>query len=258
MDVDPRFSPDGKNIAFASARSGFGQVDLWISSSDGSNQRQITSFGGNELYSTGSPNWSPDGRWIAFDASAEPPSRVYVLDVLGGKPRQITDPATWAGVPSWSSDGHWIYFCSERGGLHNIWKVPALGGAAVQITHNGGFESFESPGGKLLYYTKYFDKPGLWKMALPNGKEELVAGLEGVKERSWVGCSKGIYFVATSQRSVLEFFRFSSGRVYRVRDLATPPSPTYRGLAVAPNGRSMLYLQVEPGRANIMLVSNFH
>ena len=51
---------------------------------------------------------------------------------------------------------------------------------------------------------------------------------------------------------------FSTGRVSRIRDVAIPPSLMYRGLAVAPNGRSMLYLQVEPGRANIMVASNFH
>ena len=60
IDTDPSFSPDGSKIVFESDRSGSQQ--LYIMNADGSNQRRI-SFGGGWY---ASPEWSPDGEWIAF------------------------------------------------------------------------------------------------------------------------------------------------------------------------------------------------
>ena len=60
VDTDADFSPDGSKIVFESDRSGSQQ--LYIMNADGTNVRRL-SFGG-ACY--GSPEWSPDGEWIAF------------------------------------------------------------------------------------------------------------------------------------------------------------------------------------------------
>jgi Tol biopolymer transport system component len=257
-DADARYSPDGKNIAFASARAGFGQVDLWMCARDGSKQRQIATFGESGAHNAGSPSWSPNGRWIAFDAGLPGKTNgVYLLDVLGGEPKRLTKSGTQDGVPSWSSDGKWIYYSSNPAGRRDIWKLPFGGGTPVQVTHDDGFESYESPDGKFLYYTKR-GSPGIWRMALPDGKPEVVAGLEAFSGRYWEGSSKGIYFVASSKAHSLEFFRFSDQRVTRIRELPEPWTHIYRGLSVSPDDRNVLYVQRDPGRMNIMVVNNFH
>ncbi|MEA2538921.1 MAG: hypothetical protein QOH35_287, partial [Acidobacteriaceae bacterium] len=108
-----------------------------------SDLRQMTSLesGG---FTAGSPSWSPDGRWIAFDSrSQQSASSIFLLDVLGGKPKRLTGPGPSDIVPSWSRDSRWVYFSSDRGGgPPQIWKLPASGGEPVQVTHNGGLESF--------------------------------------------------------------------------------------------------------------------
>ena len=258
LDLDAHYSPDGKNIVFASARAGFGQTDLWMSANDGSNQRQIVMFGEPGEHAVGSPSWSPDGRWIAFDADLPAKLKaIYILDVLGGKPRRLTSTVgSEDSVPSWSSDGRSIYCSSYRGAQHNIWRLPLEGGPPVQITHDGGFESYESPDSKFLYYTKVRE-PGIWRMALADGKETPVAGLETFTGRSWEGSAKGIYFVS-SKSTTLRFLNFSTQQITRIRELPTVPANTYRGLSVNPDGRTMLYLQLDPGRTNVMVVSNFH
>jgi serine/threonine protein kinase len=260
MDVDARYSPDGKNIAFASSRAAEGQTDLWICASDGSNQRQLTSGEDQLPHTAGSPSWSPDGRWIAYDANFhEPKTGIYVLDVLGGNPRRLTSPDASGSVPSWSRDGQWIYYSSDRGAGQNIWKVSPAGGAPVQVTHDSGFESFESPDSKFLYFSPYGSRSGgIWRMPLPDGQAEPVTGLEGVTDRNWEGSFKGIYFTLPLKPPALELYNFSTRQVTHIRPVQTPPPGIYHGISVSPDGLSMLYLQVDPGRSNIMIASNFH
>jgi Tol biopolymer transport system component len=257
FDGDARYSPDGTRIAFASTRSG--QSNIWICSSDGSDLRQMTSLdpGG---FTAGSPSWSPDGRWIAFDSrSPQSPSSIFLLDVLGGKPKRLTGPGPSDIIPGWSRDSRWVYFNSDRGGgALQIWKVPAAGGEPVQVTRNGGLESFESPDARFLYYTKRGRKSGFWRMPLGGGDETFVPELAAVANRYWENSPQGIYFVAPSITPVLALFHFSGGGVTRVADLPVQPAPVHRGLTISPDGRNFLYMQADVATSNLMVVSNFH
>ncbi|KAF0249457.1 MAG: amidohydrolase, partial [bacterium] len=58
-DMHPRFSPDGKQIAFISDRAG--GDNIWLMNADGSNRRALTK---ETFRLLSSPYWSPDGDWI--------------------------------------------------------------------------------------------------------------------------------------------------------------------------------------------------
>jgi eukaryotic-like serine/threonine-protein kinase len=256
FDGDARYSPDGTRVAFASTRSGLSNI--WICSSDGSDLRQITSLDSDGF--AGSPTWSPDGRWIAFDSrSSQSASSIFLVDTSGGKPKRLTGPGPSDIIPSWSRDSQWVYFSSDRGGGPlQIWKVPAAGGEAVQVTSNGGLESFESPDGRFLYYTKRGRKSGFWRRPVGGGEEIFVPELAGVGNRYWENSPQGIYFVAPSQPPVLALFRFFDGGVTRVVDLPVQPTAVHRGITISPDGRSFLYMQADAATSNLMVVSNFH
>src|SRR5262245_20865751 len=66
LEASPRYSPDGKRIAFVSNRSG--SDEIWVCGSDGENPIRLTSFRGPLA---GSPSWSPDGKQIVFDCRPE-------------------------------------------------------------------------------------------------------------------------------------------------------------------------------------------
>ncbi|HEY3738547.1 MAG TPA: protein kinase [Bryobacteraceae bacterium] len=256
FDGDARFSPDGKRIAFASTRSG--QSNLWICSSDGSDPQQITVLAAGG-HSAGSPNWSPDGRWLAFDWRApDSQSSIFVLDMLGGQPRRLTGPGPPDFIPSWSGDSRWVYFASDRGsGPTQIWKVPAAGGDSVQVTRDGGFESFEAPesrDGRFLYFTKHRTHPGVWRMPVSGGPETFIRELETVADRNWQGTAEGLYFLAKGKSTTLQFYSFRTGAVKRIVQLPGQPSAVYRGLAIAPDRRSFLYLQADLAKSNLMVV----
>jgi Tol biopolymer transport system component len=223
---------------------------------EGLNAIQLTSLDRK----TGTPRWSPDGRHIAFDSRAETHSAIYVINAEGGSPRRITTGTSDDVVPSWSRDGQWIYFVSNRTGDNQVWKSPAEGGESVQVTKKGGFAAFESPDGKSLYYAKGIFAPGIWRVEVTGGEETPVldqpkAGYWGY----WAVVDGGIYFVNTELRShpTINFFSFATGRVRQIAAMEKEAAITVSGLAISPDGRWMLYTQVDRDESNIMLVENF-
>lgn len=146
----PRFSPDGRRIAFQSTRSG--SFELWLCDSDGQRPVQLTRFGGPHV---GCPRWSPDGRQLAFDSAHSGSHRdIYVINADGSGLRRLTTESSNDSRPSWSRDGKWIYFASNRSGAWQVWRAPSAGGEAVQVTRHGGREAFESADGRFVYYAK--------------------------------------------------------------------------------------------------------
>jgi Tol biopolymer transport system component/RIO-like serine/threonine protein kinase len=254
LDAGPQFSPDGRRIAFASARSG-NCCEIWISESDGSKPVQLTHFGGPHA---GTPRWSPDGHQIAFDSEYGGNQNIYVVSTDGGQPRRLTTERSGDFVPNWSRDGRWVYFASDRTGTDQVWKIPAEGGKAVQVTKKGGFGPFESYDGKTLYYTKGRYLPGLWKVPVKGGEEALV--LEQVQAMLWGYCGltrKGIYFYNAGTKAI-EFYSFSTRKITSVVTPEGGPALTYPGLSVSPDGRWILYVQMDTVSSDIMLVENFH
>ena len=260
-DNGPDYSPDGRKIVFASNRpGGFG---IWVCDRDGANPVQLIDRGPSL---TGTPRWSPDGRWIAFDsrsndAGHEGNADVYVISAEGGQPRRLTSDPAEDITPSWSRDGKWIYFGSTRSGGMQIWKVPAEGGQATQVTEQGGFEGFESMDGKQLYYAKGRSVPGIWQKPVAGGAETLL--LDHHKAgywRFWAVTPKGIYFATANEpaRPIIEFFNLATSKVTTIATLDKPLSPSEPGLTVAPNGRSLLFAQKDQSGSDLMLVENFH
>ncbi|HKP10853.1 MAG TPA: DPP IV N-terminal domain-containing protein, partial [Blastocatellia bacterium] len=253
LDHSPQISPDGKKIVFISDRSG--REAIWVCDSDGANAIQLESG-----YRSGTPRWSPDGRYIAFDARKEETSDVYVVSAQGGTPRRLTGEVFDELMPSWSRDGQWIYFCSNRSGGREIWKIPAEGGQCAQVTRDGGFEGFESPDGKSIYYTKGRGPGGFYKLPVEGGREVEIPQLANAgRWRYWAVGTEGIYFVAEAGRRqwAIKLFSFASGKVKHVVVLNAPPTEGPPGLAVSPGGRWILYTQNDRRVSDIVLVENF-
>src|SRR3984957_3883312 len=176
----PHPSPDGRNLAFMSDRSG--SLEIWMSNADGSNVKQLTHLG-----SCGSPQWSPDGRWIAFDSYGASGSRVHVVSTTGEAVTAPVEADMESFVPRWSRDGKWIYFAGERAG-GQVWKVALAGGPAIQMTHSGGFAAYESYYGKTLYYAKTREEyPEVWEMPVTGGAEKLISPL--LRPSTWANWS---------------------------------------------------------------------
>jgi Tol biopolymer transport system component/predicted Ser/Thr protein kinase len=254
IEFEPRYSPDGKRLTFWSNRTG--EPEIWVSGSDGSNARPLTSMKGPN---GGCPRWSPDGARIAFDARVAGQSDIHVVQVSGGQVRPLVTHPAEDRVPSWSGDGKWVYFASNRSGRDEIWKLPPGGGEPVQVTRNGGFGPLESSDGKMLFYAKNSNnwKPtSLWRVPVEGGREEQVLEIMA-NWGTFCPVSDGIYFarnLGPGRGAVVEFLSFASGRIEPVTDLE---KPLYLGLAVAPDRSRILFTQIDRQESNLILVENF-
>jgi Tol biopolymer transport system component len=250
VDTQAHFSPDGKKIAFNSNRTG--SFEIWICDSDGSNALPLTSLGGT--YS-GSPRWSPEGERIAFCSVLEKQWDIYVTSPNGGKPKRLTTNPANDALPSWSRDGQWIYFVSNRSGEDQVWKMPAGGGDAVKLSQKGGSFASESPDSQWVYYTKNFSDSPLWKVPRYGGEETQV--LASVYRLAFAIVNEGIYFIPkpdSAGRYSIQFLNFATKRIQSVSPVE---GPTYTDLSVSPDGRWILFSQVDHSGSDLMLVENF-
>jgi serine/threonine protein kinase/Tol biopolymer transport system component len=245
-ELTPSFSKDGTRVAFGSSRSG--NDEIWTCLSDASNCAQLTSMKGSHA---GSPAWSPDGNWIAFDVSYPDKWEVQIVPASGGKARRLA-----AGmIPSWSHDGKWVYFQSRIGGA--TWRVPAQGGKPEEL--GDGLFPQESPDGEWLYYvSKERGQVGgnLKRMSMADGRrreEELPI----VTAREYLVRTDGIWFISREgrQEAVLSFYDFATKSV---RAVYQPSRPVHAGLAVSPDGIRVLFTQIERNpNVDLVLAEHF-
>ena len=255
----PRYSPDGTKIAFVSRRSG--TYEIWSCVSDGSNPVRLTSMGGPIVVG---PQWSPDGRRIAFFATTGRAGAyaAYIIDADGGPPSRLTrSEGELEALPAWSRDGRSMYFTTSRSGSLQIWKRPLDGGEPVQLTKRGGAEAVESPDGRVIYYTKVPEiGPGLWSVPVEGGEERRV--LDSVRFGYWAVAHRGIYFVdfdvPGGAARPMRFFDFESHRPTQVGMVENTVRWTNTpGFAISPDGRWLLYTSLESTDGDLMLVDNF-
>jgi dipeptidyl aminopeptidase/acylaminoacyl peptidase len=157
---NPSWSPDGRWLAFVSDREGElteqkkigkGKPQIWLIPADGGEARQLTFM----EHGASSPIWSPDSKQLLFSAYVGPSdgetpdgkalpkvrvidclcyrrdgrgfihdrrSHLFLIDIAGGEPQQLTDGDYDDGSAVWSPDGMQIAFVSNRN--EDRWRLP--------------------------------------------------------------------------------------------------------------------------------------
>jgi dipeptidyl aminopeptidase/acylaminoacyl peptidase len=135
-DTSPKYSPDGRWIAWRSqARAGYESdlFELWIlDRTNGQTKRLVPAF--NDWVD--SINWAPDSKSIYVTAPHESKEAIYEIGLAGDTPRMVWESGTADGVTI-SHDGKVVYFeASTLSRPADIYSVPRGGGAATRLTRD--------------------------------------------------------------------------------------------------------------------------
>src|SRR5436189_1078696 len=100
--------------------------------------------------------WSPDGRYLAYSSDRGGKFDLWVQQVSGGDPVQITKGPGQNWQPDWSPDGKYIAYRSEDDG-GGLFIVPALGGAGLErrITAFGYYPRWSPTNPQILFRTHF-------------------------------------------------------------------------------------------------------
>lgn len=131
-NVGPTFSPDGRKIAFTSGRSG--HPEIYIMDADGTNPDLLTSFDFGDKNYRSDPDWSPDGRLLAFQ-SQSPDGRFQIMTIsLRDRSTKVHTSEGSNEQPSWAPDGRHLVFTSTRSGTRQLWVLDTDSGRMRQLT----------------------------------------------------------------------------------------------------------------------------
>ena len=268
-EMQPRFSPDGSEIAFTSDRAG--GDNIWVMDADGENKRAITK---ETFRLMNNPTWSPDGKYIAakkhFTTSRSlGTGEIWLYHTKGGKGVQLVKKPSEThqkelGEPIFAPDGKSIYYTQNTtpGGtfiyaqnshteLFQIKKYELDTGEIS--TAAGGFggatRGAPSPDGKSLAYVKRVEaRSKLFIKDLASGEERMIFddldqdmqetwGVQGMyPNMDWSPDGSHIYFWAKGKIHKLnietENFKVVPFKVRDTRTVMDAPRPS---VEVAPD-----------------------
>jgi tol-pal system beta propeller repeat protein TolB len=247
-------------------------------------------------YESEIPQYSPDGRKIAFDSNRSGNAEVWTCDADGSNCQQLTSfGGPLCGTPRWSPDGRWLALDSRSEGQPEIYVIAADGGTPRRMTNHPANDTVPSwsRDGRWIYFQS--DRSGrsqIWKMPVGGGQAVQVTRSGGVVALESPD-GKYIYYVkgpgpprlfrmpveGGEEKRVLPGVVYWAGfgvtakGVYfmpdrrtiqlldtatgKVSTLATLDKPTNWGICVSPDDAYVVWGQVDRNTQDLMLVENF-
>ena len=203
--MQPRFSPDGKYIAFTSDENG--GDNLWIMKADGSEAKAVTT---ETFRLLNSPAWSPDGNYLVgrkhyTGSRSLGAGEVWMYHKSGGNGVMLTkrpNEQKDLGEPAFSHDGKYVYFSQDatpgktfhysKDSEKGIYKIKRLaletGEIKVIVSGKGGaIRPTLSPDGKYLAFISRDDfQSNLYLYDLQSGAQtKIYDGLERDMQETW-------------------------------------------------------------------------
>ena len=204
-EMQPRFSPDGKSIAYTSDAGG--GDNIWIMAADGSNAKQVSKESFRLL---NNPAWSPDGRFVVarkhFSSTRSlGAGEMWLYSVSGGKGVRMNEAPTKQkdlGEPIFSPDGRYVYFSQDttpgptfeyskdsNGIIYRIKRLDTKSGKIINFVQDAGgsVRPTPSPDGKSLAFVRRVrNQTSLFIKDLTSGDERMVySDLERDMQETW-------------------------------------------------------------------------
>src|SRR5579859_1088137 len=213
--VFPRWSPDGKRIAFFDVAPGKPGKILLISS-DGGTPEPLLNESRNEM----DPSWSSDGTSISFsyfpvfDRAPRSELGIFIINVKSRSVQKLaSSDGLWA--PRWSPDGHYIVARSTDPLGLMLYDFRSQMWSRIADSTYVGAMSWSSDGHYIYYFRRGSD-PAILRMRIPGGPTEQIASLKGLRQTGYRG---GFWMGLTPDDSPLVLRDVGTEEIYSL-DLA--------------------------------------
>ena len=190
FDAQPRFSPDGRTIAFTSDENGM--TNLWLMDADGTHRRALTT---NKDFYVSEPAWTPDGQYVIArkeDGSKGgiPPVELWMYHRDGGDGIELTkkDSLNDSAGAAPSADGRYVYFAARKARFdyvpelsNGLWQIVRYDRRTAEterltVGWGGAARPAVSPDGKTLVFVGRRDADTvLVARDLAGGRERVLA-----------------------------------------------------------------------------------
>jgi TolB protein len=131
----PSFGPRGQRIVYVNNIEG--PPELYIMDSDGTDAVKLTKYDFDPNNYRSDPDWSPDGRMIAYQEMLRGRFQIRTIPAGGGTPKQVTDDGQ-NEQPSWAPDSRHLVFTSTRTGVRQLWVLDTESSRLRQLTKAEG------------------------------------------------------------------------------------------------------------------------
>jgi len=148
MDSRPSRSPDNSFVVFQSSRNG--NIELYMTDSEGKTQTRLTTTSTNNINAM----VGPDNEHVVYQSGRNGNWDIYMLDIKTGVDKQLTSDTSADVYPYWSPDPNWIVFESNRTGTWNIYLLNVTTDTEYSVTTGTTDVVFPSwsPNGKQLAF----------------------------------------------------------------------------------------------------------
>jgi len=224
--VSPKFSPDGKQLAYSSYHPG--NPNLYITNwQEARFTRAISRRSGLNL----APAWSPDGKTMVITLSVDDNPDLYLMNLKGAIITRLTKNTGINVSPTWSPDGKHIAFVSDRSGNPQIYVMNIKTKKVRRITFQGNdnTEPSWSPDGEWIAYSGLYESRYQIFMIKPEGgiPLQLTWYRDDHESPSWSPDSRQIVFsrLHNNDRDISTVFRNGTGfrTLFRLRGHQSSP-----------------------------------
>jgi Tol biopolymer transport system component len=163
----PAWSADGGALAFTNGAPAGAMAPIYVRELNSERQRPLThpAPGENDFC----PQYSPDGKWLAFcRLRSNSTSSVYVIPASGGTERQVTQDNEDIRGLAWMPDGRALVVSSNRAGPQRLWEVDLQSGDMSPLPTAGtsARDPSVSRDGKFVVYSDYMLQAEVWEVPL--------------------------------------------------------------------------------------------
>jgi serine/threonine-protein kinase len=254
----PRYSPDGRRIAFGVAgTTGF---DIWTVDLGSGALERLTSEGGNDR-----PEWTPDGRMVGYSSARETPSGFWWQPVDGSAPAtRLQGAAQPIREGAFTPDGKGLLFRTDHPtNSRDIWLRRFTGDTTpvgILTGPNDDKEPRASPDGRwLAYVSNESGREEVYLRALAPGGGRVPVSAGGGGEPLWDPDGKRLYYRTGDQVIEAAIATAPTLQVTGRRVLFSGLYSTdifHPNYDVAPDGKSFLMIKpVDLSRGLIMVVN---